>query len=492
MKKIYFAGMALALILGVCLPAAAKDALVVADPCDVATMDPIGHDTLASDRACNAIYDTLICRDPTDDRAVPGLAESWEILSGTEYKLHLRKGVTFHNGEEMKAEDVRYSLLRAKTGEYFRNLDDVEIVDDYAVIVRLKNADYSFLPFLSHNWSSIVNKKAVEAAGDSYGTNPVGTGPFKFTSWRKGDKYVLERFDDYWGPKPKYKTLEVRSIPEPSRRMRELESGQVDIAFSIADENIKRVEKNDNLILYRVPQSSVGFLGFNCKKKPLDDVRVRRAIFSALDVASIHSGVWSGVGKVPKSLFPEPIRYSIDAEIAPHVQDAALAQSLLDEAGVKNLKLEIWTDGCKKRVDIAAVIRLQLQKIGIAADVKVLEGNLYLNQLKENTHDLFIMGWPSPILDPNFSASSLLETGAEHNHTLFSDAKLDELLRKGRGTPDGDERAAIYKEMQLYLNEQLPMIYLYAGESIVGAQNYVKGFKPSFSENHSFLEVYFD
>jgi peptide/nickel transport system substrate-binding protein len=478
--------------LGLCAPAAAKDVLVVADRHDVPTMDPVGHYNFANARVCSVLYDTLIYRDPVTNNATPGLAQSWEFLSDTEYKFHLRKGVKFHNGEEMKAEDVRYSFMRLRADEHGRNIQDVEVLDDYTVVVRLQSVNYSFFPSLSDSWSSILNKKAVETAGDDYGMNPVGTGPFKFVSWRKGDRYVLERFDDFWGPKPQYKTLEVRVIPEPSRQILELESGEVDIAFPIPEENVKRVEKNDKLILYRTPPSYVGYLGFNLKKKPFDDLRVRRAIWAALDVEEIHASVWRGAGKVPGSLLPASVRYSIDAEVAPHVQDLTLAKDLLAEAGVENLKLEIWTNGYKKRVDIASIIRTQLQKIGILADVKVFAGNVYLSQLKKNTHDLFIMGWRSSLPEPNFSALKLLETGAEHNYTFFNDAELDDLLEKGRSTPDGERRAVIYKKIQLYINEQLPMIYLYAKGSVVGTQKYVKGFRPSLGETHSFRKVYFD
>jgi peptide/nickel transport system substrate-binding protein len=487
-----FWGMAFAFVLSVCGSATAKDALIVADRYDAATMDPVGYENLASARACGALYDTLIYRDPVTNDATPGLAESWEFLSGMEYKFNLRKGVKFHNGEEMTAEDVRYSFMRAKTDEHVQNIEDVEIVDDYTVIVRLQDLDYSFFHSLSDNWSFIVNRKAVEASGDSYGANPVGTGPFKFVDWRKGDRYVFERFEDYWGPKPQYKILEVRTIPEPSRRVIELESGRVDIAFPITDGNVARVEENDDLTLYHTPQSSVGYMGFNLKKKPFNDIRVRRAILAALDVEGIHASVWRDQGKVPGSLLPAAVRYSIDTEVTPHVQDIDLAKNLLAEAGVENLKLEIWTNGYKKRVDIAAIIRTQLQRIGISAEVKVMAWNVYLSQLEKNTHDLFIMGWRSSIPDPNFSAAGLLETGADHNYTFFNDAELDDFLKRGRSTPDGEQRAAIYKEMQLHINEQLPMIYLYTRGSVVAAQKYVKGFKPGFGEKHSFRGVYFD
>ncbi|MDR1978581.1 MAG: ABC transporter substrate-binding protein [Synergistaceae bacterium] len=497
-KRRYFAFVVFALVFGMCGAAAARDTLRVADQYDVTTMDPIAHNDLSSGRACSSLYDTLVFLDPVSESIVPGLAESWEFLSGTAYKFNLRRGVKFHNGEEMSAADVKYSFTRAltpagaKVAAYSQNIKDVEIVDDYTVIIHLKTVDYSFFSSLTHSWTSIVNKKAVEAAGDNYGMNPVGTGPFKFVSWQKGNKYTLERFDDYWGPQVRYKTLEVRSIPEPTSRMIELESGGVDIAFPIANNDMKRVEGNENLVLHRAPQTSVHYMGFNFAKKPFDDIRVRRAISAALDTVAIQAAVWRGVGKVPRSLITASTRYSIDGEIPPHVQDVDLAKKLLSEAGIKGLKLEIWTNERKERVDMATIIQAQLQEIGISSEIKVLEWGAYLNGLKAKTHDLFISGWVSSIPDPNFSVVGLLETGAGSNFTFFSDPKLDELLKKGRGVPDGDERAEIYREMQLYINDQFPMVYLHNDESIVGTQKYVKGFKPRPGENHSFRDIYFE
>lgn len=486
MKKSCFVGV-FAVLLSLCDPAVAKDILVIADEYDAETMDPIGHNNPTNARACNALYDTLINWDCVDNSATPGLAESWELLSGTEYKFRLRKGVKFHNGEEMKAEDARFSFIRWKGNKHGQNIEDVEILDDYTFVVRLRSADSSFFPSLSSNWSSILNKKATEAAGERYGINPIGTGPFKFVNWRKGDRYVLERFDDYWGSKLQYKTLEVRVVPELSRRVAGLKSGVFDIAFPI-DDGIKYVQGNHNLTLYRTLPSSIGYMGFNMKKKPFDDIRVRRAIFAALDVERIHASVWRGVGKVPGSLLPASIRYSIDPEIAPHVQDIHLAKSLLAEAGANNFKLEIWTNEYKKRVEIAAMIQTQLQKIGLSAEVKVLAEDVYSSQLKKNTHDLFIMGWRTSFPDPNFFVVGLLGTG----YTFFNDAALNDLLEKGRNVPDGEQRAAIYKKIQLYVNEQLPMIFLYTKGSVIGVQKYVKGFKPYFGENYSFREIYFD
>lgn len=497
MRKVSLVLLVVALVFGFSGAAVAKDVLIVADQYDATTMDPIGHNDVPSSRACYAVFDTLIFMD-NDGVVSPGLAESWEFLSDTEYKFNIRKGVKFHNGDELKAEDVQFTIMRATTdagakiATYSQNVKDVDVVDDYTVIVHLKQVDYSFFSSLTHCWGSITNKKYVESIGDEIGMKPMGTGPFKFVSWQKGNKYVLERFDEYWGPKPKYKTLEVRSIPEATSRTIGLEAGDIDIAFPIVHNDLNRVSENPGLVLLRIPQNSTTYMGFNMTKAPFSDVRVRKALLDALDVVQIQAASYRGIGKVPGTIVPSSIKYSIHDEIPVHEQNVERAKKLLSEAGVKDLKMEIWTNERNERVTSATIVQAQLEEIGITSEIKVLEWGAYLNGLVDKKHDAFFLGWVNTVPDPNFAISGLLETGSGSNYTFTSDPKLDELLVKGRGLPDGDERAAVYKEMQLYINDIRPMIFFHNDESIAGIQKNVKGFMPRSNEIHSFREAYFE
>ena len=326
-----------------------RDTLVVADQYDATTFDPVRHNDYPSSRACHQVYDTLIFLND-DGTFRPGLAEKWEFVSDTAYKMYLRKGVKFHNGEELKAEDVKFSLERATTElganirTYSQDLDNVEIVDDYTVILHLKKVNFPFFASLAHSWGSIVNKKEVEAQGENYGTpagTAVGTGPFKFVSWQKSDRYTLERFDDYWGEKAKFKTFVLRSIPEPTARTVGLETGEVDIAYPIINNDISRIEENEGLVLQRKPLASTTYMGFNTTKKPFDDPRVRNAFSAALDTVGIQKAVFRGVGKTPRTLIPSGIKYSIDAELPAHARDVEAAKKLFAEAGVDPKELKI-------------------------------------------------------------------------------------------------------------------------------------------------------
>lgn len=499
-KSRVFAALALVLCSALfCGAAMAKDTLVVADQYDPTTMDPINHNDMPSSRACFELYDTLVFM-ADGGELVPGLAEKWEFPTPTEYKFYLRKGVKFHNGDELKAEDVRYSIMRATTDRgakiksYSENVKDVKVIDDYTVVVYLKKPDFSFFSSLTHSWGSIINAKVAKDCDDNNKVfNPIGTGPFKYVSWNKNDKYVLERFDDYWGKKPAYKYLEVRSVPEPTARTVQLEAGDVDIAFPIVTNDLKRIEENENLELYRGPQTSITYMGFNCVKPPFNDVRVRTAIDAALNTVLIQKAVWRGVGVTPTSMLPVAIKYSIAKDLPAHKQDVELAKKLLAEAGIKpGTKFEIWTNERKERVDMATIMQAQLKKIGIETEIKVLEWGAYLNGLQEKKHDMFLLGWVTTVPDPNFALAGILGTDAGSNYTFFSNKEFDDLLDKGRMTPDGEERREIYKKAQEVLNRERPMVYLHNDESIAGTQKFVKGFAPATNEVHSFREVYFE
>ncbi|HPE66236.1 MAG TPA: ABC transporter substrate-binding protein, partial [Synergistales bacterium] len=234
------------------VPALAKDTLTVANIYDARSLDPIIQNEVAASNAICHINETLI--ELTDEgNPVPLLAETFEQLDSTTYKFVLRKGVKFHNGDPFTAADVLYTIERAKSPlgsaikQYPEIIESAEAPDDHTVIIKIK---YPFTPFwgtIAHTSLAIVNKRAVEEKGDMYPLEPVGTGPFQFKEWVKNDRLTLERFEDYWGTKPAYKTLVIRSIPESVNRTIELETGAIDIAFRIPVSDVSRVKENKDL-----------------------------------------------------------------------------------------------------------------------------------------------------------------------------------------------------------------------------------------------------
>ncbi|EEX47894.1 ABC transporter substrate-binding protein [Jonquetella anthropi] len=483
MSKKFFA-----LLAGMCLFAGAAwakgDTLTVANIYDAKSLDPVASNDVASAGVCIHIYDNLLTI-TNDNKLVPQLATKWEQIDPKTFKFYLRQGVKFHNGEPFTANDVVYTVNRAKSDvgaamkQYTDPIDSVEKIDDYTVVFHLKYPYTPFVMTLTHMWGGIVNKKAVEAAGDSYGMNPVGTGAFKFVSWAKNDRITLERNDDYWGDKPAYKTLVMRSISEDNSRTIALESGDVDIAYQISPMDIQRVEENPDLEIHRVNTTSITYLGMNCSKKPLDDVRVRQAIWYALDVPTIHDAAWHGVGSIPKSAISPEILYSA-TDLPQYTLNVEKAKELLKEAGVQlPLHIELWTNELQQRQDMAQMIQAYLKAVDIQVDIKVLEWGAYLSGLTEKKHDMYILGWSASVPDPDVAVYGVLASKGPSNYTYFSDPTLDELLEKGRQLPSGDERQATYHKAQEEIHKQAPWVYLHLSEDAQGAQKYVKNFFPS-------------
>lgn len=477
-----------------------KDSLIVATAYDAKSLDPHAVNDVASSNVMTQMYETLVQMNDKGE-VVPMLAESFKQIDDLTYEFKLRKGVKFHNGEEMKASDVKFSFTRAAKAAPIAHImgdidtDSFKMPDDYTISFKIKHPCTGFLPSLVHTGGSILSEKAVTKAGDNYAMNPVGTGPFKFISWTKGDRVELERFNDFYGTKPKFSKMTIRVIPEPTNRAIELESGGVDVAYEISTNDIKRVQDNEKLQLLRVVDNSTQYLGFNNQKKPFNDLKVRQAISYAIDTKSVVDSVWKGVGKVAVGPIGPNVNYS-DKNLQVHEYNVQKAKDLLKEAGYPDgFKTSIWTNEKKERVDMATIMQSELKEVGIDAQIKILEWGAYLDGLSKGEQDMFIIGWTCQTSDPDMAVYAPLHSskaGSGGNYSFFKNDKVDELIMKGRTMKDSPERESVYKEIQKEVKDQAPWIFLSNGEQVVGASKNVKGFKPSPFGYHVLYNISFE
>lgn len=477
-----------------------KDSLIVATAYDAKSLDPHAVNDVASSNVMTQIYGTLVQMDDKGE-LVPMLAESYKQIDDLTYEFKLRKGVKFHNGEEMKASDVKFSFTRAaKAAPIAHIMGDIDtesfkMPDDYTISFKIKHPCTGFLPSLVHTGGSILSEKAVTSAGDKYAMNPVGTGPFKFVSWTKGDRVELEKFNDFYGDKPKFNKMTIRVIPEPTNRTIELESGGVDLAYEISSNDIKRIQDNEKLQLLRVVDNSTQYLGFNNQKKPFNDIKVRQAVSYAINTKSVVETVWKGVGKVAVGPIGPNVKYS-DKSLQAHEYNVQKAKELLKEAGLPNgFKTTIWTNEKKERVDMTTIMQSQLKEVGIDAEIKILEWGAYLDGLSKGEQDMFIIGWTCQTADPDMAVYAPLHSskaGSGGNYSFFKDDKADELIMKGRTMKDSSERENVYKELQKEVKDQAPWIFLSNGEQVVGASKNIKGFKPSPFGYHVLYNISFE
>ena len=484
MKKMFMCAMLVVFLLGFGNSPvfAAKDTLTVANIADIRVLDPLPSTDNVTANVLLQMFENLVFIAP-DGTLKPMLAERWEQPNPTTHVFYIKKGVKFHNGEECTATDVKFTLDRAlgpqgvTAHSLIKEVAKVEVVNKYTVKITMKSPVTPFLYALGESWAGIVNKKAVES-GDPK-TKPVGTGPFKFVSWRKSDRVVLERFDGYHGKKPNFKNLVIRAIPESSSRTIELQSGAVDVIYDVHFSDFKRIEGDKKFRLLRKPSNRIDYFEMNLTRSAFKDIRVCKAIKMALDIAGLQKAVWRGVGYPTVNSLPKGIKYSINNKVPVPAQDVEGAKKLLAEAGIKNLKLTLVTYEFKEYTDAATIVQSMLADVGITVDVKVMEMGAFYETLGKGDFDISTSAWGNNLPDPEYFFGRKLHSRAigALNYSRYSNPKFDALLDKGRAVKDGPERGKIYAEAQQMVLRDLPIIPWSVSERIVGTSSKVKNFE---------------
>ena len=466
-----------------------KDTLVIAQGADAKSLDPHASNDNPSSRIRVQIYDRLM---DLDDNGVPQpmLAESWERPDDKTIIFHLRKGVKFHNGDEMKASDVKFSLERAlaspEVSHILTGINGVEVLDDYTVKVTTEKPMAAILNNLAHTTIAILSEKATKEAGDKFGQNPIGTGPYKFVSWQSGDRITLEAFPEYWQGEAPTKNVIFRNIVEDTNRTIGLETGELDIVYDISGMDKNKLKDDDRFVLIEGPQASLTYLGFNMKKAPYDNPKVREAISYAIDQKPIIDTVFLGAGEAANSIIGPNVWGYYDVE--KYTQDIEKA-----EAGYPDgFKAKIWVNDNPVRRDTAVILQDQLKQIGIDLAIETVEWGAFLDGTARGDHEMFLLGWGTVTRDPDYGMYELISTatmGAAGNRSFYSNPTVDKLLEEGRTELDPEKRKAIYKEIQEIIRKDIPMyMIIYPLQNVVTQKN-IKNFKLDPANSHKIYGV---
>lgn len=458
----------------------AKTTITVALPADIVSLDPMGHNDIYSERVTRLVFNTLY-RFDANFRAVPDLVASMSQPSPTEWVFKLKQGVKFHDGTEMTATDVKFSLERsmssAKVKHVLAEVKSVDIVDAYTVKVTTKVPFAPFLFTLAHQGVSIVSKQATEADGSF--RNPIGTGPYTFGEWVSGDRVVLKKNPSYFDAanKPQAESLVFKVIPEPTSRTIALENGEVDAVVALDPNDVGKVESNGQLAVYIKPSTDIQYVGMNIEKAPFNNVKVRQAFNYALDKESILTVALNGYGEVATSIIPSTI---FGHKAGPYSYNPAKAKALLTEAGFDfSQTIPLWASG-DVRKKIAEVVQANLSEIGVKAEIEMFEWGAYLQATNSGNQGLFLLGWssnpdPDSMLTPLFSKGSI---GAQ-NRTRYFNPKVESYLEAGRVEMDSAKRQKLYNDMSDTVMADATWVPMYTGANIVGANAALKGVEMS-------------
>lgn len=458
------------------LPEGSNDEIKVAIEADIVSLDPQGHNDVESMRVSNLVFDTLFKLDE-DFQAQPNLVEDWSQPNPTEWELKIKEGVMFHDGSEMKAEDVAYTLERSKESAVVQHVleqvEKVEVMDDYTVKVTTKEPFAPFLNALVHAGVSVFPKEYAESDDDW--KNPIGSGPYKFVEWASGDRVVLEKNEDYFNEEEAGEANKIvfKVIPEGTSRTIALETGEVDIVAILDAMDAPKVEDNDSLELYTKPSTSFSYLGMNTEKAPFDNVLVRQAMNYAIDKESILQIALEGEGVVATSMTADSLLGHVPSE---YTYNPEQAKELLKEAGYEDgFEMEIWTSG-DRRERIAQVAQANLMDIGVTAKIEPYEWGAFLDATNTGNQQMFVLGWTSnpdvdATLTPQFSENSI---GAQ-NRARYVNDEVEQLLVEGRAELDDAKREEIYNEIYETLNIDAPWVPLYVDNIIVAANKELQG-----------------
>ena len=450
-----------------------KDAVVLA-----MTLEPPGLDPTAGAASAIAeivqynVFETLT-KINSDGTVSPLLAEKWEVSPDLKtYTFMLRKGVKFQNGEPFNANAVRFSFERAggdkstnKDKRTFASMDRVAVIDDYTVVILNKSLDPDFLFLMGQATAIFVEPKSV----DSNATKPVGTGPFELSAWAKGSSVTLTKWDGYRNAAAiKMKKVTFRFISDPAAQVAALLAGDVDAFPRVTPRSVPQFKTNDKFQVVVSGSRAKTILAINNKKKPLDDVRVRRAICAAIDRKAVIEGAADGYGApIGSHYVPGGFGYVDTTGINPFNIDKARA--LLAEAGVKTpLQLSLVLPPPPYARQGGEVIAAQLAKIGIVAKIENVEWAQWLSGTYTNkNYDLTIISHVEPFDLGNYAKAGY--------YWGYESPKFNELFDKIQNSPRPADRAKLLGDAQRMLANEAANGFLYQPQWITVARKGLKG-----------------
>jgi peptide/nickel transport system substrate-binding protein len=448
------------------------------------------------------VYEGLLTRG-YDMSLQPGLAESWEMPDPQTYIFHLRQGVKFHNGRELVAEDVVYSLNRIRDPEVgspwaggLVSIENVEALDDYTVKVSLSRPDATLLNTMAWKFFAIVPQETVEENGGTLSGVMDGTGPFKLVEWQPKVHIKLARNEDYWREGlPCLDGVTFVPIPDTTARTTSLRTGTEDFSDNVPGQSVETIRAIPGMITDERTATAYMFLGTNTQRPPFDDPRVRQALAYAVDRQAYVDAVLFGYG-VPIVGGPIPESNWGYAGLQTYAErDLEKAKALLAEAGYPDgfdttIKL---VAGGPLDEGLAQIAQANLAEIGVNAELIPLEFGVLIEQFAINQDfDLVVMGF-SDFWEPNDFLYPVFHTGEGFNPWGYSNPEVDALLEQAREELDQDKRAELYTEAQRIIVDEAPLINFAWQKIVQGYYDYVKGFTPMADGGKlSFVETWLD
>jgi peptide/nickel transport system substrate-binding protein len=436
------------------------------------TMDPHARDEIATISILSNIFDSLVSFDK-NLKIYPNLAISWSNPTPKVWIIKLRKNVKFHNGSSFDADDVVFSFNRIKNWDKsgFKGKVNMIIsaikIDKYTVKFTTKEPYPIFLKKLTS--VTILDKETLKDKSDEWiAIHPIGTGPYQFVSWSKGDHIALKAYLDYWRGQAEYEKILFKPLSNNATRVAAILSAEVDIINRVPVMDVKRVKKRANLNFFEQAGLRLIYLQMDQNrnkspyikskngKNPLKDIRVRRAIYCGIDEDAIVKYIMRGFA-VPAAQFNPKAVFGFDASIKRVEHNRKKAKELLAKAGYPN-GFEVQLDAPNNRYindsQIAQAVATTLAKIGIRVRVNAIPKSRFFAKISKLDTSFFLVGWEnsdgdsSSILDACIHSFSKTEGYGRYNYGRFSNSKVDKLITASANIMDSKKRLSYLQEAQ--------------------------------------------
>ncbi len=433
--------------------------ITYAQGADPRGLDPALIDDGESSKPICQMYEGLLKYGDNNTEVEPCLAESWEVSEdGLTYTFKLRQGVKFHDGTDFNAEAVKYNVDRQTVNKtedmlyadfVFGDVAECNVIDDYTVEIVLNKVSTPFLNNLAMSLGApMVSPTACEANNNNLNEAPCGTGPYKFVRWDKNEAVVMERNEDYWGEKGVAKQIVFKTITDNSARVVALTNGEVDIIDGI-DANVVDQVTSAGALLNMAEGMNINYLAYNTQR--ITDPEVRKALSQAVNVPELVASLYRGYASEATSILPTFMPgYSADVKQVSYDPEAA-AQTLADK-GVTELHMLAYTNprpyNTATGQTLAEALQGYYEKVGVTCSIDSYDWTTYKEKVGTGDYDVCLYGWIGDNGDPDNFMNLLASEDIEINVAQYSDEEFNTMLAEAASTPNGEERNAIYAQME--------------------------------------------